>query len=127
MPPSLTALARRTALVALLGATVCLGQSAPSLPKLGPPAPAAAPVNITLEDAIRRADANEPIFAAARADRGVAAADRNIARAALLPNVLYHNQAVYTQPTNVHAPKPDQIPIFIANNGVHEYVSQGQI
>ncbi len=89
------------------------------------------PSPITLEEAIARARANEPAFAAAVAARGVAALDRSIARAALLPNVSYHNQVLYTQPngaTNGGGPIGSQAaPRFIANNAVREYASQGVV
>ncbi|MBX6360881.1 MAG: TolC family protein [Acidobacterium ailaaui] len=81
-----------------------------------------APVTITLDEAIRRAEANEPAFAASVADSKVAALDRSIARAALLPNAVYHNQYLYTQGgTGTTTPR------FIANNAVHEYTSQGVV
>ena len=95
------------------------------------PAPSA-PVQgegITLEEAIRRAQANEPSYAAAVANNKVSALDRSIARAAMLPGAIYHNQALYTQPSRVKSPgtatEPPQI--FIANNGVREYASQASI
>jgi len=89
---------------------------------------------ITLEDAITRAKANEPTFATAVAANKVAALDRSIARAAVLPSVVYHNQYIYTQPAhgadqsgNASASTATSIPRFIANNSVHEYVSQGVV
>ena len=89
------------------------------------------PTSITLEEAIARARANEPNFAAAVAARGVAALDRSIARSALLPSVSYHNQVLYTQPngaTNGGGPVGSQpAPRFIANNAVREYASQGVV
>jgi outer membrane protein TolC len=89
-----------------------------------------APV-ITLQEAIHRAQANEPGFAAAMADMRVAKLDRSIARAGLLPDVIYHNQYLYTQP-NGTANQAGQTgsqsaPIFIANNAVREYASQGVV
>jgi len=93
------------------------------------PAPA-----LTLEDAILRAQKNEPAFAAAVAANKVAALDRSIARSALLPNVVYHNQYLYTQPAhgttgsaNASAGTTSNEPRFIANNAVHEYMSQGVV
>jgi outer membrane protein TolC len=95
------------------------------------------PTAITLDDAIARARANEPTFAAAVANSRNAALDRSIARAALLPNVSYNNQFLYTEPN--HCPTTNKIcaanagvsssaPVrFIANNTVHEYISQGQV
>ncbi len=92
----------------------------------GPP-----PTAITLDQAIALARANEPGFAAAAANARVAALDRSIAQAALLPNAAYHNQVLYTQPngaTNGSGPVGSQAaPRFIANNAVREYASQGII
>jgi outer membrane protein TolC len=84
---------------------------------------------ITLEEAIHRAQANEPGYAAAIADSRVAKLDRSIARAGLLPDATYHNQYLYTQPNGVANQAgqtgSQQAPIFIANNAVREYASQG--
>ncbi len=92
---------------------------------------AAPPASITLEQAIALARANEPNFAAAVANARVAALDHSIAEAALLPNVSYHNQVLYTQPngsTNGGGPVGSQAaPRFIANNAVREYASQGVV
>jgi outer membrane protein TolC len=91
--------------------------------------PSAAP--ITLDEAIRRAQAVETTYGAALAEAGVAQAQRGIARSSLLPGVVYHNQYLYTQGQTIPA---DQIgsngqsssPVrFIANNAIHEYTSQG--
>jgi outer membrane protein len=89
---------------------------------------------ITLQDAIARAEKNEPTFAAAAAASKVASLDKSIARSALLPNVVYHNQYLYTEAA--HGPTGSAnasagtsanagTPRFIANNAVHEYMSQG--
>jgi outer membrane protein TolC len=88
------------------------------------------PETLTLDQAIARATANEPAFAMALAEQKAAALDRKIARTALLPSATYHNQAVYTEPNGVPASRIGQTtnapaPIFIANNAVREYVSQG--
>ena len=89
---------------------------------------------LTLEDAIARAKANEPAFASAVAANKVAALDHSLARAALLPSVVYHNQYLYTQPAhgptqsaNASASATTSTPRFIANNAVHEYTSQGVV
>ena len=89
------------------------------------------PPHISLTDAIQRAQANEPIFAASVATQKTAAIDSYIAKAALLPSVTYHNQVLYTQP-NGKQNSGGQVglqssPIFIANNAVHEYASQASI
>lgn len=98
-----------------------------------PPA-SAVPSAITVEEAITRAKANEPAFAAALAASKVAALNHSIARSALLPGVVYHNQYLYTQPAhgptqsgNASASSSASIPRFIANNSVHEYTSQGVV
>jgi len=92
---------------------------------------AATPVVITLDEAIHRAQLNDPAYAAAVADQRSTALDRSIALAALLPNVVYHNQYLYTQPNgSINAserPGLQQNPKFIASNAVREYVSQGQV
>ncbi|HYL95551.1 MAG TPA: TolC family protein [Terriglobales bacterium] len=77
------------------------------------------PLTITLQDALQRARANSPEFNAALTELGVAREDRIQARAALLPGVNYTNQFVYTQGNGTASGR------FVANNGVHEYLSQG--
>src|SRR5579863_9035252 len=72
------------------------------------PAPAAqaaatsALVEITLPEAIRRAEASEPAFAAARATSRSADLDRSIARAGLLPNARLYSQDIYTQTNGIY-------------------------
>jgi len=95
-------------------------------------APAAGPQVITLDEAIHRAEANEPQFAAALADSKSAGLDRSIARAGLLPSAVYHNQALYTQPNGQQNQAGQGVgsqpsPRFIANNAVREYASQATI
>ena len=85
---------------------------------------------ISLEEALRRAQTNEPAFAAAAAESRALTLDRTNARAALLPTALDHNQAIYTQPNGVPASRIGQTagapsPIFIANNSIREYTIQG--
>lgn len=110
-------------------ALLALQQPPVQQPASGSVPVAGAAVAITLDEALSRARANEPVFAAALAASRNASLDRSIARAALLPNAIYHNQFVYTQPQ--HAPPPNAAitgnPRFIANNGVHEYISQGSV
>ena len=91
------------------------------------------PVVITLQEAIKRAQANEPAFALVRAQSRVAALDKSIAKSALLPGVTYHNQYLYTQPsgeftqTGTGGTAAQPTPRFIANNTVHEYMSQAVV
>lgn len=92
------------------------------------PQPAAA---VTLDDALSRARANQPAFAAARAASESASLDRSIARAALLPTVTYHNAYLYTQPNGgknqAGSTGSQAAPKFIANNAVREYASQAVV
>ena len=74
---------------------------------------------LTLADALTRAKANSPQFQAALTELGLAREDRVQARAALLPGVDYNNSFIYTQGNGTASGR------FIANNGVHEYISQG--
>jgi outer membrane protein len=86
---------------------------------------------ITLEQALTLARTNEPTFAAAVATSKTAQLDHAIARSALLPSVVYHNQYLYTQPNGAinqaGSVGTQAAPKFIANNTVHEYVSQGVV
>lgn len=94
----------------------------------------AAPMQITLDEAIQRAEQNEPTFAAALAENKASGLDRLNARAGLLPSVVFHNQALYTQPNGLFTQlgtgagaAVQQNPLFIANNAIHEYVSQAAV
>jgi outer membrane protein TolC len=87
---------------------------------------------ITLDEAIHRAEANEPTFATAAAESESAALDRKNARAAMLPSATYHNQYLFTQSNRTQAATTQgglnqSLPTFIANNAVHEYYSQASI
>jgi outer membrane protein TolC len=90
-----------------------------------------APIHIQITEAIQRAQANEPIFAASVAAQKTSAIDSYLAKAALLPSVTYHNQVLYTQPNGQQNSGGQaglqSAPIFIANNAVHEYTSQASI
>jgi len=83
-----------------------------------------APTTITLQDALQRARMNDPQFRSAITDAALAREDRVQARAGLLPNVNYNNSFIYTQGTGVPAVTASK---FIANNGVHEYISQADV
>jgi len=92
-----------------------------------------APVTITLQDALQRARLNDPQYRSAATDLGVAREDRVQARAGLLPNLNYNNSFIYTQgagalPANCAATTVGcPATRFIANNGVHEYISQADV
>ena len=92
-----------------------------------------APVTITLQDAVQRARLNDPQYRSAITDLGLAREDRVQARAGLLPNLNYDNSFIYTQgtgplPVNCASPSAGcPTTRFIANNGVHEYISQADV
>ena len=93
-------------------------------------APAGGPIIITLDEAIHRAQANEPAFAASVAESKAAGLDRSIARAALLPSAVYHNQVLYTQPNGQQNQAGQGVgsqpsPRFIANRS-EEHTSELQ-
>jgi outer membrane protein TolC len=80
-----------------------------------------APLTLTLQDALQRAKKNSPEYRAAITEYGSAKEDRVQSRAALLPNVNYNAAFTYTEGGS-GIPGAGR---FIANNGVHEYLSQG--
>ncbi len=115
--------------VCLMGAMPAASNAQQATPATNAATPAAAAPAISLDEAINRARANEPAFAAALAASRVSALDVSIARSALLPSAIYHNQYVFTQAngsnftgTSGLVPSPAR---FIANSAVHEYTSQG--
>jgi len=78
-----------------------------------------APLTLTLQDALERTRKNNPEYRAALTGFGLAKEDRVQSRAALLPSVTYNAGFLYTEGNGTPAAR------FIANNGVHEYLSQG--
>lgn len=81
------------------------------------------PQAITFAEALQRARANNPQMQAAFTALGLAHEDLVQSRAVLLPNVSYSMQAIYTEPRS----RGSQDQVFIANNGVHEYIGQGNV
>ncbi|HXB21743.1 MAG TPA: TolC family protein, partial [Candidatus Solibacter sp.] len=93
-------------------------------PSSAPPAAAPstqAPQTITLQDALALARKNSVDFQAALTEQGFVHQDKVQARAALLPTVSYGTQYLYSQGNGT------PIVRFIANNAVHEYISQGDV
>lgn len=97
------------------------------------PQASAAPLTLTFQDALQRARQNTPEYRAAQTDLGLAREDKVQARAGFLPDVNYTNSFLYTQGTG---PVPLSCTAtaagcpsvrYIANNAVHEYISQGDI
>lgn len=86
------------------------------------PSPSAnEPMQVSLSSALALAKQNSTVYQAALTDSGSAHEDRTQARDALLPQVVYNNQVLYTQGNTIGGVR------FIANNAVHEYVSQGDV
>jgi outer membrane protein len=73
-----------------------------------------------MQDALARARKNSVVYQGAVTDANVAREDKNLARDALLPTVTCNNSAIYSQGIG----RPPAVR-FIANNAVHEYLSQG--
>ena len=85
------------------------------------PASSEAPLTLTLQDALTRARSNSIPFQAALTDQGVAHEDKVQARAAMLPSLTYNNTFTYTEPNGTPSG------VFVANNSVHEYLSQADV
>jgi outer membrane protein len=86
------------------------------------PSASTVPLTLTLQDALERAKKNSPEYRAAVTEFGIAKEDKVQSRAALLPNVSYNTSFIYTEGSGVPG-----VGRFIANNGVHEYISQGDV
>jgi outer membrane protein TolC len=78
-------------------------------------------VTINLREAVDRARANSQQLQSANLDAALAHEDRLQAKAGLLPSLSFNNQVLYTQGNGTPSG------IFVANNGVHVYTSQGNI
>jgi outer membrane protein TolC len=124
-----------TGIAGLLCAKGSAGQEAnPTPPPAQQQAPptakgsAAAPLQLTLQDALDRARKNSTQFQAAQTTAGLAREDRTQARNALLPTVTYNNSVIYTKGVPLGTEPFVGAPvIFIANNAVHEYLSQADV
>src|SRR5215471_6491078 len=81
-----------------------------------------APLTLTLQDALAHARSNSVAFQSVLTDLGVAHQDITQTRAALLPSVSYTTTYLYTQ-----GGTGSVTPRYIANNAVHEYLSQGDV
>lgn len=115
--------AKTIALIAVLLLTTAAVRAQTALPQTGTTGAQTSPstISLSLADALARARANSPQFQAALMQLGLAREDRVQARAALLPGVDYNNSFIYTQGNRTIDGR------FIANNGVHEYLSQGAV
>jgi outer membrane protein TolC len=113
--------------VVILAAFVCLtlpasAQSASTLSVMQSDNRAGkAPLMLTLQDALERAKKINPEYRAALTEFGLAKQDKVQSRAALLPGINYNTSFLYTQGNGTPTAR------FIANNGVHEYIAQGNV
>src|SRR5882762_5601308 len=97
-------------------------------PTAQPTSNTTAPIRLTLQDALDRARKNSVPFQAAVTNAGLTRQDRRQAFDALLPSVTYNNSAIYTQSAGPVGAAATGVPVvFIANNAVHEYISQGNV
>jgi outer membrane protein TolC len=78
-------------------------------------------MTVTLQDALTRARTNEPQYRSVLTQYGTARQATTEARAGLLPNVNYDAAFLYTQGNGTASGR------FIAANGVHEYISEGNV
>ncbi len=76
---------------------------------------------ISLQDALERARTNNQSLQFARLSTALAREDRIQAKAGLLPSLNYGNQYIYTQGNGTPSG------VFVSNDGVHVYNSQGNI
>jgi outer membrane protein TolC len=127
----------RAVLIAALAASAASAQEKPEAPQpQQAPPPAAsqdsnatptAPgqtsnaVEISLSSALALARKNSTVYNAAVTEAASARIDRALARDALLPQVNFNNEYLYTQSNNHGGVR------YIANNAVHEYTSQGNV
>ena len=84
---------------------------------------------LTLDDAIKLAEANEPSFAAAVAESRATSLESKDAKAGLLPSVTFHNQYLFTESNHTKAATSQggvgqSLPVFIANNACLLYTSR---
>jgi outer membrane protein TolC len=86
-------------------------------------AKSAAPICLTLQDALDRARKYNPQFQSIVTEAAIAHQDTKQSLAGLLPSVTYNNSFIYTQPNQLM----NGTVRFIANNAVHEYISQGNV
>ena len=89
-----------------------------------------APKTITLQEAIKRAQATEPNYANSVANARVASLDKSIARAGLLPTARFNGQGLYVQPNGLREVGGEGVvntnPKFVsADARPREYIAQG--
>ena len=96
-------------------------RSAPAAWSWPSAAPSGEPIQVSLATALSLARKNSAVYQAALTESGSAREDRTQARDLLLPQITYSNEYLYTQSNQQGGVR------FIANNAVHEYISQGNV
>jgi outer membrane protein TolC len=91
-----------------------------NLPQIAASGPGT-PLQITLPDAIKRAQTFSPTVQQALTNAKIAAEKPLQTRSANLPIVSANSQYLYTQGNGTPSAR------YIANNGVHEYIAQGDV
>ncbi len=116
---------RLFSLVAMALTCQAPAQSNPPATPSSPDQPVAtgAPLTLTLQDALERAKVHNPEFRSAQTDAMLAHEDKVQGRAGILPNLNFNTSMIYTEGNNSRS----NTPTYIANNGVHEYISQGSL
>ncbi len=107
-------------LAILAPAIIAQGSTTPAA-ELSTSQPVASAFQLTLADAIKRARAISPTMQQALTNAGIAAGKLAESRAANLPIVSANSQYLYTQGNGTPSAR------YIANNGVHEYIAQGDV
>ena len=79
------------------------------------------PLPLTLDEALRLANAQSSSFVSAGLNERIVAEDLKQAQAAFLPKVSAPLSYIYTSPALGLAPGTPRAPSFIANNGISEY------
>jgi len=107
-------------------ATILLGMLTPAVSaqtdvSTSQAATSGAPVALTLRDALDRARKINPEYSSTVTEVGLAREDKAQSRAALLPNINFNTSFLYTEGNGSASAR------FVANNGVHEYISQGNV
>src|SRR5215212_10353543 len=98
--------------LAVLLALVCLGRSLHAQTPQNPP-----PGQLTLDHALRLANAQASTFQSALLNERIAAEDLRQAQTAFLPRVSAPLSYIYTSPQ----PGEPRVPSFIANDAISEY------
>jgi outer membrane protein TolC len=90
----------------------------------------AQPILVTLDEALKRAQATEPNFASAMVNSKLAGLDKSIARAGLLPSARFYGQGLYVQPNGIYEVGGEGVttpnPRFVSSDArPREYIAQG--